>query len=89
MVNITLFEVHLDDSTVSANAPFRGESSTDDSDRPESKSTDGTSIQAVIGALIGLAFLAVAGAILRRKFASRGGEPGLEADPASDDPFDT
>lgn len=88
MAKITLLEVHLDDSTVSANAPFSGDGSTDERDRPQSDAASGTSKGAVVGALIGLVFLAAVGVMLRKKFAARDDESWRGSEPGDDDAVD-
>lgn len=69
MVNITLFEVHLDDSTLTANAPFSAESEEDavayGSEDDETESEDGGSGGPLV-ALVGFVFLVLVGVALRR-----------------------
>jgi hypothetical protein len=65
MVDITLFEVHLDDSSLTANAPFsRGEKEVEAADEPpESSSSKGTTLAAVVG----LVFLAALAFVVRKR----------------------
>jgi hypothetical protein len=86
MVNITLFEVHLDDSTLTANAPFSAESGEAAAvEDDETESEDGGSGGPLV-ALVGFVFLVVVGVALRRFL--RGDEDATdevgEADPVTE-----
>lgn len=68
MAKFTLLEVHLDESTFTANAPFSGEA------EEEAEPTDaegGSSPAAVIGALVGLLFLAIVALAVKRKLSGQ------------------
>ena len=68
MVNITLFEVHLEDSTLTANAPFSDESGDEAAEygaEDETEAEEGGSGGPLV-ALVGFVFLVLVGVALRR-----------------------
>lgn len=72
MVDITFFEVHLDDPTLTANTPFsQGQKTVRAGDGPSGESSSSSSKGKLIGALIGLVFLAAVAFVVRKKV--RGG----------------
>lgn len=73
MVELTLLEVHLDDSTVTANTPF-GESSNPgggEDTGSETESAGGGGRSTLLAAVVGLVFLVVVALLVKRKL--RGG----------------
>lgn len=78
MVNITLLEIHLDESTFEAVAPFATSKQESDSD-PEVTSPGPTpGIAGVFGMLVGLVFLAGVAYIIRKKVFGTSEMPSLE-----------
>lgn len=65
MVDVTLFEVHLDGSSFSANAPFSG------SGEQQEEREQGGGARRGVGVLVGLVFLVVLAVLLRQRL---GGE---------------
>ena len=72
MVDITFLELHLDDSNLTANAPFssgrKEVAASNESPEPESSSSKGK----LVGALVGLVFLAAVAFVVRKKVAGGG-----------------
>jgi hypothetical protein len=80
MVDITLFEVHLDDSSLTANAPFsrgRKEVEAGDGELP-AKSSSSSSKGKLVAALLGLVFLAAVAFVARKK--GGGGDEEVEGE---------
>jgi hypothetical protein len=78
MVDITLFEVHLDDSSLTANNPFsRGRKSVEAGDGGLTSKSSSSSKGKLLGALVGLVFLAAV-AYLARKKVGGGSDKGEE-----------
>ena len=76
MVNITLFEIHLDEAVFEANAPFAGESDEEAAEsaigtEAEPTSDEGDGPPAVVPLVMGLVVLVALAAILRKL---RGGD---------------
>ena len=72
MVDITLFELHLDDSSLTANAPFSsGRKEVAASDEPPEEASS-SSKGKLLGALIGVAFLAAVAFVVRKKVGDGG-----------------
>lgn len=68
MVEFTFLEVHLDDSSLTANAPYsHGEKDVVASDEPPAE-TGGSKKASALAAVIGLLFLAGVAYLARRKF---------------------
>lgn len=69
MAKFTFLEIHLDDSTVTASAPFKpGEKEVTASEEPPEDDTGGSTKASAIAALVGLTFLAVVAYVAKRKF---------------------
>lgn len=69
MVDITLFELHLEEPNLTANAPFssgRKDVEASDEPLPEAASTSSAKGK-VVAALVGLVFLAAVAFVVRRK----------------------
>ena len=71
MVDITIFELHLDEPNLTAKAPFSGrkEIGASDEPAPEESSSKGK----LVGALVGVVFLAAVAFLVRRKVGGGGG----------------
>ena len=69
MAKFTLLELHFDDSTLTANAPYsRGEKEISAGDEPvDETETDGSNTGAVFAALIGLVFLATIAYVVKTR----------------------
>ena len=69
MAKFTLLELHLDDSTLTANAPYsRGEKEITAGDEPvDETEADGSNAGAVFAALIGLVFLAAVAYVVKTR----------------------
>ena len=75
MVDITILELHLDDSSLTANAPFSsGRKQVSASDEPPEEESSGSKGKA-IGAVVGLVFLAVVAYVVKSKVLGGGDEP--------------
>jgi hypothetical protein len=76
MVDITIFELHLDEPNLTANAPFSGSGGKDvgasDEPLPEESSSKGK----LVGALVGLVFLAAVAFVAKRKGGGGASEDG-------------
>ncbi len=70
MVDVTLFEVHLDDSSFTANAPFSSSESDEETNERREPDDSGTSKGALVAAVVGLAFLVVGAALVKRRLGS-------------------
>ncbi len=87
-MNVTLLEVHLDDATFSANAPFSGTESSDTSEhdadeRADQPSSSPSAVGAVVG-LLALAFIALAARkLLRRDRGSTRVDQAPESEPVT------
>lgn len=64
MVDITLFELHLDDSTLTANAPFSDRKNVKSSSEPVPESSSRAKL---IPTLVGLIFLIAVAYVAKRK----------------------
>ena len=74
MVDITILELHLDDSSLTANAPFSsGRKEVAASDEPPEQESSGSKGKA-IGAVVGLVFLAVVSVGVKKKLLGGGGD---------------
>jgi hypothetical protein len=72
MVEFTFLEVHLDDSSLTANAPYsHGEKDVVASDEPPAE-TDGSKKGSALAAVIGLLFLAAVAYLAKKKFLDGG-----------------
>lgn len=68
MVEFTFLEIHLDDSSLTANAPYsHGEKDVVASDEPPDED-GGSKKGGALAAIIGLVFLAVVAYLAKRKF---------------------
>lgn len=68
MVEFTFLEVHLDDSSLTANAPYsHGEKDVVASDEPPAEG-GGSKKASALAAIIGLVFLAVVAYLAKQKF---------------------
>jgi hypothetical protein len=68
MVEFTFLEVHLDDSSLTANAPYsHGEKDVVASDEPPAE-TGGSKKGSALAAVIGLVFLAAVAYLAKKKF---------------------
>jgi len=79
MAKFTLLELHFDDSTLTANAPYsRGEKEITAGDEPvDEPEADGSNAGAVFAALIGLVFLVAVAYVVKTRV--------LEGDSADED----
>lgn len=74
MVDITILELHLDDSSLTANAPFsKGRKEVEASDDPPEDESSGSKGKAV-GALVGLVFLTAVTFVVKKKVLGGGGD---------------
>ena len=80
MAKFTLLELHLDDSTFTANAPFSTDAELPDDESPIDAVTDAEPDggRSWLAALVGLLFLAVLAALVKKKL---GGDEGEYTDP--------
>lgn len=80
MVELTFLEVHLDDSSLTANAPYsHGEKDVVASEEP-SEESGGSKKGSALAAIIGLAFLAGVAYLAKKKFLDESDEEFLGAD---------
>lgn len=66
-MDVTLLEVHLEDASFTAQAPFAGRGDTGEADAPSEPTEDETDRPGLVPLLIGLAALAVLAYLLRRR----------------------
>ena len=84
MVDITLFEVHFEDSSLTANTPFsRGRKSVGAGDDSPGEPSSSSSKGKLVGALVGLVFLAAVAFVVRRKVGGDEDEEELEVSSVS------
>lgn len=84
-MNVTLLEVHLDDATFSANAPFAGTESSDTADRDDDERPDQPSgSPSVVGAVVGLLALALLALAARKLLRRDRGSTGIDQAPESE-----
>jgi hypothetical protein len=77
MVEFTFLEIHLDDSSLTANAPYsHGEKEVTASDEPPAadETGGGSKKKNALAAVIGLVFLAAVAYLAKRKFLEEGDE---------------
>lgn len=80
MVEITFLEIHLDDSSLTANAPYsHGEKDVVASDEPP-KEAGGSKKGSALAAIVGLAFLAAVAYLAKKKFLDETDEEFLATD---------
>jgi len=79
MAKFTLLELHLDDSTFTANAPFSSDAELPDEGPDDGEPTgDGDGGRSWLAALVGLLFLAVLAVLVKKKL---GGDEEEYTDP--------
>lgn len=86
-MDLTLFEVHLDDASFTARAPFSGSEAPESIEELESASAEGDEAggrPSLLPFVIGLAFLAGVGYLLRRR--RSGNEEPVPAEIETDTP---
>ena len=84
MVDITLFEVHFEDASLSANTPFGGgRKSVGAGDGSAGEPASSSSKGKLVGALVGLVFLAAVAFVVRRKVGGGGDESEEELEVSS------
>lgn len=74
MVNITLFELHLDDSNLTTNTPFSGRKKEVEA-AGEPPGSESSSKGKLVGALVGVVFLAAVAFVVRKKVIGGGSDP--------------
>lgn len=80
MVELTFLEVHLDDSSLTANAPYsHGEKDVVAGDEPPEEA-GGSKKGSALAAIVGLAFLAAVAYVAKKKFLDETDEEFLATD---------
>ena len=73
MVKFTFLELHFDDSTLTANAPYsHGEKDVVAGDEPPEEPEESSGVAAVFAVLVGLVFLAVVAYVVKRRVLDAG-----------------
>ena len=86
-MELTLFEVHLDDAAFTANAPFSGNGDGESADAETSEAAeDESGGRSVLPYVVGLAFLAGIGYLVRRRMSDGGEDFGTEVEPTVSEP---
>ena len=74
MVDITIFELHLEKPNLTANAPFSGSSGKEVAASDEPLPEESSSTGKLVGALVGLVFLAAVAFVAKRRVGGGGRE---------------
>lgn len=80
-MELTLFEVHLDDAAFTANAPFSGDDGSIADGETAEDATAECEDRSVLPFVVGLLFLAGLGYLVRRRRSDDGGDVGTEVEP--------
>ena len=80
MAKFTILELHLDDASFSASAPFSGGKEVEAADQPPEEEEESSGKGKLVAALIGLVFLVAVAYVVRTKVLGGDGEGKLAID---------